>query len=162
MIALAGVAGATVGRACVVANLPRWEADYPGLSFGLDVTGLRDRLENPAPGHAAKPGARQPGQADKSLLPTDIPLPEKPAKEMYNISADQVTAYQEVTAKPAAAADSLLTAMAAKGWKAGQRDDSGDSIRLTWTKPGRACQAEILAPRGPTELWLRCGNTGSQ
>lgn len=148
----------TAGRAYVTRNLPEWEARYPLLGLGIDLLSLREQFV--AQGGSLPTGARQAGSDNKALLPADVAVHPSPQNEVYNISPEQVTAFQRVKAPQDEVLAHLRTAWNDNGWSLHDEREIDGAPLLVWQKDGRVCRMEVLPTDRGTEVWLRCSSTG--
>lgn len=147
----------TAGRAYVARNLPEWEARYPLLALGIDLLSLREQFT--AQGGILPANGRQAGANDKALLPSDVVVHPSPRAETYNISPDQVTAFQRVAAPADEVYVHLRAAWADKDWSLYDERAVGTTQSLIWQKGDRVCRMEIVPADDSTEVWLRCSIT---
>lgn len=156
VLLIAGVAWALIyGRPLLATQLPSWESRQPLLTPLLDHTALRAWL---VPQAETQQGGQEriEGRNDRNLVPNDVTLQEYPVLETYSVSADQVTAYQEVASGPDAVREYFLHGMSVQGWTLIAQSDIEGRERLAWAKDDRTCQVEIVAGESCTQLWLRC------
>ncbi len=147
----------TAGRAYVVRHLPEWETRYPLLALGIDLLSLREQLT--AQGGVLPAGGRQAGSDDKALLPSDVAVHPSPQAETYNISPDQVTAFQRVAAPPGEVLAQLRDAWTGHDWSLYDEREIDGAPVLIWQKGSRVCRMEIMPAGRATEIWLRCSST---
>lgn len=144
----------TAGRAYVTRHLPEWETRYPLLGLGIDLLSLRDEFA--AQGGLLPGGGRQAGSDDKTLLPSDVVVHPSPKAETYNISPDQVTAFQRVAAPQDEVVATLRDAWIGHDWSLHDEREIDGAPLLIWQKADRVCRIEVVAADRGTEIWLRC------
>lgn len=147
----------TAGRAYVARHLPEWEARYPALALGIDLLSLRDQFATQ--GSPIATDGRQAGANDKALLPADVAVHPSPRTETYNISPDQVTAFQRVAGPASEVLADLRAAWEANDWSLQDEREVADAPVLIWQKGDRTCRLEMLPAGRDTEVFIRCSVT---
>jgi len=148
----------TAGRAYVARSLPEWETRYPLLGLGIDLLSLREEFA--AQGGVLPAGGRQAGSDNKALLPSDVVVHPSPEAETYNISPDQVTAFQRVAAPPDDVVAHLRTGWKEHDWALHDEREIAGAPVLVWQKGDRVCRIEVQPIDRGAEVWLRCTNMG--
>jgi hypothetical protein len=82
-----------------------------------------------------------------------------PRTETYNISPDQVTAFQRVAGPASEVLADLRAAWEANDWSLQDEREVADAPVLIWQKGDRTCRLEMLPAGRDTEVFIRCSVT---
>ncbi|UCF36628.1 MAG: hypothetical protein JSU96_17710 [Acidobacteriota bacterium] len=95
------------------------------------------------------------GASDRSLLPADIPVLERPYREGFSITSTEIDVYQISLDSQEFVTDYFTENFKRYAWQSGRTPAAGGTT-WSWSKAESACILDVLEIENRVEVFLRC------